>query len=114
MSANNKTYQPVQSLTVLAQEMIPQFRFVKPDGTLCTDNTRALGVSEVDWMPAEYAQVVALGTITVEVASAVNQGEDVTSAADGKARKANTGEIVNGRALDSATAGGFVKIKLVP
>jgi len=114
MSANNKTYQPLQSLTVLAVEIIPAARFVDFSGALCTDNKRALGVSEVDWVPSQYAQVVSLGTITVEAASSINQGDDITSASEGKARKANTGEIVNGRALNSASTGGFVKIKLVP
>ncbi len=114
MSINTKTYQPLQSLSVEASEFFPAFRFVNISGALCLDNERALGVCEVEWMPGQFAQVVSLGTITVEAASTINQGDDVTSAADGKARKANTGEKVNGRALDSAAAGGFVKIKLVP
>jgi hypothetical protein len=114
MSLNTKTYQPLQSLSVEAAEYIPAFRFISVSGTLCGDNTRALGVSEVEWVPGQFAQAVSLGTITVEASAAINQGDDITSAAEGKARKANTGEKVNGRALDSASAGGFVKIKLVP
>jgi len=114
MALNTKTYQPVHSLSVLSVDLIPAFRFVAFDGSLASDNSRALGVSEVDWLPGQYTQVVSLGTITVEAASAINKGDDVTSAADGKARKANTGEIVNGRALDACSAGAFVKIKLVP
>ena len=114
MSLNTKTYQPLQSLTVLAIDLIPAFRFVNFQGALCANNTRALGVSEVDWMPGEYSQVINLGTVTVEASAAISQGDDVTSSADGKARKATTGEIVNGRALDAASVGGYVKIKLVP
>jgi len=114
MALNTKTYQPLQSLSVEAAVYIPAFRFISVSGTLCGDNTRAMGVSEVEWLPGQFAQVVSLGTITVEAASAISQGDDITSAADGKARKANTGEKVNGRALDSAASGGFVKIKLVP
>ncbi len=114
MALNTKTYQPLQSLTILSTDVLPAFRFVNYAGMLCGNNKRAIGVTEVDWLPEQYAQVVALGTMTVEAATAITRGDNVTSAADGKARKANTGEIVNGRALENAVSGGFVKIKLVP
>jgi len=114
MALNTKTYQPLHSLSIQAVPDIPAFRFVNFSGELCANNTRALGVSEVDWTAGQYAQVVTLGTITVEASAAITLGDDITSSADGKARKATTGEAVNGRALESGIAGDFVRIKLVP
>ena len=114
MAISNKTYQPVQSLTVQAAEDLPAFRFVSHLGTLCSDATRALGVTEVDWLSGEYAQAVSLGTIAIETATTINAGADVTSAALGKARTATGSEPVNGRALESCSGAGFIKLKLVP
>jgi len=114
MALNTKTYQPLHSLTIKALQDIPAFRFVNFAGELCTNNTRALGVSEVDWTAGQYTQVVSLGTITVEASAAIALGDDIASSADGKARKALAGETINGRALEAALAGEFVKIKLVP
>ncbi len=114
MSANNKTYQPVQSLTVKSVEALPAFRFVSHLGSLCDDGKRALGVTEVDWMLDEYAQVVSLGTIAVETTTTIDIGDNVTSAADGKARKAETSDEINGRALETVNGAGFTRIKLVP
>ena len=114
MSFNTKSYQPVQSLTVKVTEDIPAFRFVSIAGALCADNERALGASEVRWISGQYSQAVSLGTIVVEAAGNIAAGDDIASAASGKARKALAGETVNGRALESALINGFVRIKLVP
>jgi hypothetical protein len=114
MSFNNKTYQPLQAISIQATEDLPQNRFISFSGGLCADNTRALGVTEVRWVSGQHSQVVTLGTIVVEAAGTIAAGDDIASATTGKARKALNGELVNGRALDSASSGGFVKIKLVP
>jgi hypothetical protein len=104
----------VQSLTVLADVDLPSFRFVSHLGALCTAGTRALGVTEVDWLDGEYAAVVSLGTIVIETSEAILTGADITSAADGKAKTAGVGDAVNGRALEGCAGAGFIKIKLVP
>jgi len=114
MSTHNKTYQPLQSLTVKAVEDLPAFRFVSQLGSLCANESRAFGVTETDWVNGEYSQVVSLGTIAVETTTTINAGNDVTAAGDGKAKPASGIMPVNGRALDSCLGAGFVRIKLVP
>lgn len=114
MSTHNKAYQPVQSLTVKAAEDLPAFRFVSHLGTLCSAETRALGVTETTWLNGEYAQVVSLGTIAIETTTTVDAGADVTASLYGKAKPASGTMPVNGRSLDSCTGAGFVRIKLVP
>ncbi len=114
MAINNKVYQPVQSLTVEAAEDLPAFRFVSHLGSLCAADSRALGVTEVDWLDGEQASVVSLGTIPVQTTTTIDAGDDVASDADGKAKTVSASEPVNGRALDSCTGAGYVKIKLVP
>ena len=114
MAINNKTYQPLQSLTVKAIQDLPPFRFVSHLGSLCADAGRALGVTETDWVNGEYASVVSLGTIAIETSTTISISQDVTSSTDGKGKPATGSDPVNGRALDSVTGSGFIRIKLVP
>ncbi|MFP4527294.1 MAG: DUF2190 family protein [Candidatus Kapaibacterium sp.] len=114
MALHNKTYQPVQSLTVAAAEDLPAYRFVAIGGSLCTAGELALGVTDLAWLSGENASVVSLGTIVVETSGAVTAGDDVAADASGKAKTAEAGNAINGRALDGTTGAGFVKIKLVP
>ena len=114
MAINEKTYQPVQALTVQAVEDLPAFRFVSHLGSLCDDGARALGVTDVDWVNGEYASVVSLGTIAIETSTTIPAGVDVTAAAEGKARTASGSDAVNGRSLDDVSGSGFVRIKVVP
>lgn len=111
---NNKTYQPLQSVTVKAKEDLPAFRFISHLGSLCAEGTRAFGVTEVDWLKDQYSQVVTLGTMAIETTSVISSGDDITAGASGKAKKAGAEDIVNGRALDSTDSTGFIRIKLVP
>ncbi len=114
MSTHNKTYQPVQAITVIAAEDLPPFRFVNHAGGLCIADSKAVGVTETDWLNGEYASVVTLGTMAVETTTTIDAGEDVTADANGKAKPVAAAEPVNGRALDSCTGAGFVRILLVP
>jgi hypothetical protein len=114
MAINEKTYQPVQQLTIKAVEDLPAFRFVSHLGSLCDDGARALGVTEVDWLNGEYASVVSLGTIAIESTTTIPAGVDVTAATDGKARTAEVSDAVNGRSLESVGGSGFLRIKVVP
>lgn len=114
MSTNNKTYQPLQAITIEANEDLAPFRFVSHLGTLCANESRAVGVTESNWLNGELASIVTLGTIAIETATTVLIGQDVTAAAEGKAKPAEGSVPVNGRALDSVTGAGFVKIKIVP
>lgn len=114
MSVNNKTYQPIQLITIKADEDLPAFRFVNYNGGLCQEETLAIGVTEVDWLDGDYASVVTLGTIVVETDSSVAKGDEVTSADQGKAKTASGTVPINGIALDSCTGAGFIRIKLRP
>jgi|DewCreStandDraft_4_1066084.scaffolds.fasta_scaffold02152_13 hypothetical protein len=114
MSISNKTYQPVQLVTIKANEDLPAFRFVNYSGNLCQTETLALGVTEVDWKDGDYASVVTLGTIIVETDSAIDVGVPVTSSDQGKAMAASGTVPVNGVALDACSGAGFIRIKLVP
>ncbi len=113
MAIHNKTYQPVQYLTVKSAEALPACRFVAFDGTVAGDAEKALGVTEIEWLADEYASVVSIGTAVVETDGTISTGDDITSDADGKARAAVAGEAVNGRALEDAASAGYVKIMLV-
>jgi hypothetical protein len=114
MALTNKTYQPVQAISVLAGEDLPAFRFVSHLGTLCTADSRALGVTEVNWLKDEHASVVTLGTIAIETTTTIDAGADITSDEAGKAMTAGPLSAINGRALDSCNGSGFIRIKLVP
>jgi hypothetical protein len=114
MAISNKTYQPVQLVTIKADEDLPAFRFVNFNGGLCPTETLAFGVTEVDWLDGENASVVTLGIMVVETDSSVAIGDPVTSSDQGKAKTATGTVPVNGIALDACSGAGFIRIKLVP
>lgn len=114
MTKNQITYQPVQAITVKAKENLPAFRFVAHLGSLCSENQKSLGVTEIDWLKDEFASVVTLGTIGIEMTTGINVGENITSAGDGKGMKAGENSEVNGRALESISGAGYIKMLLVP
>ncbi len=114
MAVNDKTYHPVQAISVKALEDLNAFRFVSHLGSVCALDSKALGVSEVDWVTGEMASVVSLGTIAIETSTTVNVGDKITSDATGKAKPVTGSEELNGRALNSCTGAGFVTINLVP
>jgi hypothetical protein len=114
MTKHNKTYQPLQLLTVKAGADLPSFRFVDYSGGLCTEGSRALGVTEIYWLKDELASVVSAGTVVVETSEAILTGADVSSDDDGKAKTAGLLEAINGRAVEGCSGAGFIKIKLVP
>ena len=114
MAVNDKTYHPVQAISVKALEDLNAFRFVSHLGSVCAVDSKALGVSEVDWVNGEMASVVSLGTIAIETSTTVNVGDKITSDASGKAKLVAGSEELNGRALNGCTGAGFVTINLVP
>lgn len=110
---DSKTYQPLLTITIKSNVRLPAFRFVNYSGALCTLNSKSIGVTEREWLANKPASVVALGTVTVEAAESISIGDNIASAADGKAKTAEIGDIINGRAVDSAQAGGLLKIMLI-
>ncbi|MFH1049315.1 MAG: capsid cement protein [bacterium] len=114
MSTHNKTYQPLQLLTVTAGEDLPACRFVNYSGSLCDEDTMAFGVTEIDWLDEELASVVSLGTVVVESSEAILAGANVAADTNGKAKTAGELSVINGRAIDACSGAGYIKIKLVP
>jgi uncharacterized protein DUF2190 len=110
----NRTYQPVQSITVKATGDLTRCRFVDYTGCLCSANERSVGVTEFNWTSGDVAQVITLGVAVVETDGAINAGASVTASTDGKAKAVASTEPVNGRALDTVSGAGFIRIKLVP
>ena len=113
MNNVNKTYNPIQKLTIEAQEDIPQYRFVDYGGNLCTSAEKSFGVSEINWLNQQQISVITLGTAIIETDSAVALGDNVTSGLIGKAKTATGGDRVNGRALDTTATPGFIRVLLV-
>lgn len=90
-------------------------RFLKVDNTgryvLAGSGERALAVmtDTPRGVVGAAVAVVLPGTITkVEASAAISAGANVTSAANGKVVTAATGNIINGVALEDATAAGDV------
>ena len=107
------SYQPVQAITIKAKEQLYKNRFVNHLGSLCRQDQKAIGVSELNWNVGELAAVVSLGTIAVETATTVNVGDNLVSDLNGRAKIA-TGGSVNARALESTVGAGIIKAILVP
>lgn len=113
MAISNKTYQPLQSITVTAGEDLPASRFVDHTGSLCATDSKSLGVTEIAWKSNEFAALITYGTVIVETSASVSIGDNLTSDTDGKAKPVATSEPVNARALEACTGAGFVKVILV-
>lgn len=114
MAINNKTYRPLQAVSITAAEDIPAFRFVDHNGNLCAADSKSMGVSEISWLSEENISIITIGTIAVETSGSINAGDAVTSDLGGKAKAVTAAEPVNGRALNSCTGAGFVTIQLIP
>lgn len=114
MAITEKTFRPVQSLTIPVHQDIPAKRFVGYAGTLTPDGGRAFGVTEAAWSADSLASAIVLGIALLEISGDCAAGDDIMSGANGIGKKATTGAIANGRALDGCTGGGIIRIKLVP
>ncbi len=114
MTIPNKTFHPIMTITIKAVDELPSYRFVDFRGRICQQNQKALGVSVGRWSQNKYAGIIVLGTAIVEAGSSITVGDKVASNAEGKAVPATTGAEINGRALNSANPGEFVRVLLVP
>lgn len=87
-----------------------QFRFVEfTSGNVTRCNAageRALGVLQNNPKSGAAADVVLTGITKVVASAAIAQGALITTTNDGKAVTAASGNTVNGRALEAATADG--------
>lgn len=111
---HTKTYHPVQMITAEAVIDLKACRFIGFNGVYCYNDAKAIGITETDWDKNSKISLISLGTAVVEAAEDINSGENVASDSEGKAKKAIAGSVINGRALDSCKAGGFLTIQIVP
>ena len=110
----NKTAHPVASISIDATTDLVAHRFISYSGAFADGTVKALGVSELDWNDGDKAAVTVLGVMPVEASAAISKGDDITATMLGRAQTATEGDIINGRALDSAAAlGDYVRVLLV-
>jgi hypothetical protein len=112
--SHTKTYHPVQTITIDVEIDIKANRFIGFNGVYCYNDTKAQGVSEIEWKAGTKGSVISLGTAVVEAVEDINSGENVASNSEGKAKIAGQNSAINGRALNSCKAGGFLTIQIVP
>lgn len=99
------------TISLVASSDIPKLRFVDYSGAKCPAKARAIGVAEESAAIGEVFAVNTLGVLIVESGGAIAAGAGVESDADGRGVSATTG-VVNGWALDAATAAGeFIRIR---
>ena len=96
---------PLLTLPVTAAAVITAKYFVTAAGAVCGDGAKALGVSLFNTDTGNEISVVTLGTAIVIAGAGITVGDDVASDAAGKAVTAATGDVVLGRALETAAAG---------
>ncbi|MBX3043896.1 MAG: DUF2190 family protein [Candidatus Kapabacteria bacterium] len=113
MSANNKTYHPLNYITIEADEDLLPNRFVDFNGGVCASESKSLGVTDSKWLSGEQASIITIGIAVVESSVAIDAGDLLTSDTDGKAKKATGIMQVNGRSLDTITGAGFVRVILI-
>jgi hypothetical protein len=114
MPINNKTNKSILNLTLQANEAITAYRFVDFSGNLASDNEKALGTAEIDYLSGEYMSIAVVGVSVVETVGAITKGANIASAAVGKARTAAPTDNVVGRALDTCSGADFIRVLLVP
>lgn len=113
MGIPNKSFQPTLALTIKATMDLPAYRFVDYQGKLCDENQKSLGVSVGKWSNGSFASVIVLGTAIVEAGTTINAGDKIASDSTGRAKVATTGSEINGRALNSANTGEYVRVLLI-
>jgi hypothetical protein len=98
------------TITIVATEAITAKRFVAYNGTH-TVNLSAMGVARFD---TDSGDPISVGVAPIEVVEAggnISAGALVDSDADGKAVTHSSG-VGCGRALDAASAGTFIRVRL--
>lgn len=114
MIIKQQTSNPLQLITINAEESIPAFRFINAMGKLCAHNEIPIGVSECSWGLGDTMSIISYGAVLIEVIDSVNKGDKISiSNTSGKGcKKLNEAEWA-GTALSSGTAGSIIKMKLV-
>lgn len=99
--------------TINAQEKLLKNRFIGFDGKHCVNGAIAKGVTQYDIPLGATDTIISLARIRVEAAEPINEGDEISSDATGKAKKATATDKVLGVAYSSCTAAGeLIVIKL--
>lgn len=106
----NKLYKPLLIDSIKAGENVVQQRFIGFDGKYCKQNTKALGISDVDIEKDQYIPVAISGILLIESGGTITASSPVTSDDSGKAIAAEGSAIINGYALDDAIEGQIIRI----
>jgi hypothetical protein len=109
---STETYHSALTISIKAAEDIPQFRFINYVGGICGLGERALGVSSLAATGGSQVTTETLGTMLVESSEAIARGDAISSDANGKAKLADAGEIVNAFALSTCTGAAIIKVRL--
>jgi hypothetical protein len=103
---------PGITTTMISTGIIPAYRFVKADGSLCGAGALAYGITEAGAEAAGKALAVTLnGEVLIELGGTVAAGAKVESDVSGKAVTLSTGEFA-GVVRDAGSAGQKVRIKI--
>ncbi len=95
---------PLLTLPVTASAAITAKYFVTGAGAVCGDGAKAIGVSQFNCDDTKTISVIALGTAVVIAGAGITADDDVASDAAGKAVTAAAGDVILGRALETAAA----------
>ena len=112
MPINNLTYNPLLSVTISATEALPANRFVGFDGTLNSAGEQMFGVTEIAWNSGDKASLIVQGIAILETAAAFFAGDEVCTAADGKATPQAGTDPVAGIALEDCSSGDYLRVLL--
>lgn len=96
-----RLYKPLLMDSIKAAVNIDKQRFIGFDGNYCSENQKALGVSDVEMEQGQFAPVAINGILLIKTAGAITAGSKVASDANGYAVSYTVGE-VNGYAMDDA------------
>ena len=105
---------PILYISVTSAEALEPFRFVKASGAYADANELMIGVTEIAWDSGDICSLIAGGTAIVESSEAINAGDWVTSANDGKAKVKDATEQLAGISLTTVGATGYIEVLFFP
>ncbi len=88
-------------------------RFVSFSGGYPSEDAKTLGVTQKGVTTGQTIKVITNGVVTIETAGAINVGDGVATDAEGKAKQVLGSEPLNGRAIDSCSSAGQIRIILI-
>lgn len=109
-----KTEQPLLITSIIASANLSKNLFVGFNGALPASDVKALGVVNADSDLGENTPVMVQGIALVYSYDVISKGAAVTTHSSGKAKAVESSEVINGYALDSASAANeLIRVLLV-